>query len=144
MPDIPEDSKGLWQPSVIQAQHESLYHELGAATRRVKELEGRLDFQSYSEGARSTAIYPREHAIIYPMLGLCGESGEAAEKVKKKLRDGTWDQDSFIKEMGDVLWYLTNLAADLGVSLEEVARRNLEKLQSRKERGKLQGTGDNR
>ena len=81
--------------------------------------------------------------IIYPTLGLCGESGEVAEKVKKHLRDGA-SLDELKKELGDVLWYLASIASDLNISLNDIALTNVEKLQSRMERGKISGSGDNR
>lgn len=112
-----------------------------------------MDFNEYQKKARETAIYPRQHEIVYPALGVAGEAGEIAEKVKKEIRDKQGSSDQFIsaefidgtvKEMGDVLWYLASLAEDLGVTLEEVAQRNIEKLAKRKQEGKLNGSGDNR
>ena len=102
-----------------------------------------MTFDEYQEFARSTAIYPTACKVTYPTLGLCGEAGEVAEKVKKHMRDGK----SLIGlglELGDVLWYISALADDLGVTLEEVAQANVDKLQSRKDRGKIGGSGDNR
>jgi len=96
----------------------------------------------YQVEARKTAFY--KDKIIYPALGLCGEAGEVAEKIKKWLRDGTIDDVEVAKELGDVLWYIANLAEDLGYDLEEIARMNVEKLKSRQSRGKLSGSGDNR
>lgn len=96
----------------------------------------------YQQEARKTAFY--KDKIIYPALGLCGEAGEVAEKIKKWMRDGTIDDQAVAKELGDVLWYVANLAEDLGYDLEEIARMNIEKLQSRQKRGKLHGSGDNR
>lgn len=106
-------------------------------------------FEEYQEEARKTAIYSNEHTIIYPTLGLAGEAGEVAEKVKKVLRDkdrafGLEEQNAIAKELGDVLWYVANLAADLGLSLETIAEMNLAKLKSRQTQGLLQGSGDNR
>jgi len=99
----------------------------------------------YQRKATSFAIYPKQHSIIYPTLGLVGESGEIAEKVKKMLRgDGVLDHEATVKELGDVLWYVANLANDLGYDLSEVADRNIEKLESRRKRGVLKGNGDNR
>ncbi len=100
-----------------------------------------MTFDEYQTQAQSTAIY--DHPIIYPTLGLCGESGEVAEKVKKHMRDGT-SLDELKKELGDVLWYLAAIASDLNISLNDIALTNIDKLQSRKERGKLGGSGDNR
>lgn len=89
--------------------------------------------------------YPEKFAIIYPALGLCGESGEIAEKVKKFLRgDRELDREGLLKELGDPLWYITSLAADLGYTLQDVVNANEEKLTSRKERGVIKGSGDNR
>lgn len=106
-----------------------------------------MDFSTYQEKARSTALY--QQPIIYPTLGLNGEAGEVAEKVKKLLRDqkGMLNPDFLqliSKELGDVLWYLANLSADLGLSLEEIAKENLNKLQDRLARGALHGSGDKR
>mgnify|MGYP001084349361 CR=1 FL=1 len=109
-----------------------------------------MDLNEFQENARKTAIYPNIGSnYVYPTLGLVGESGEIAEKVKKVIRDnkGIFDDKNkleIIKELGDVLWYLSNLSSELGFSLEDVARVNLEKLKSRKNRGKIKGSGDNR
>lgn len=102
-----------------------------------------MNFDEYQKFARSTAIYPDECKVVYPALGLCGEAGEVAEKVKKNIRDGK-SLDGVGLELGDVLWYISALADDLGVTLEEVAKTNIEKLQSRMERNKIKGDGDNR
>ena len=109
-----------------------------------------MDFDNYQIEARKTAIYPnKDKNFIYPTLGLVGESGEVAEKVKKILRDknNSFDYESKIaikKELGDVLWYLSNLCDELDFSLNEVAEENLEKLNSRLSRGKISGSGDDR
>ena len=102
-----------------------------------------MTFDEYQKFARSTAIYPKECKVTYPTLGLCGEAGEVAEKGKKNIR---YDKslDGVGLELGDVLWYISALADDLGVTLEEVAQANVDKLQSRKNRGKIGGSGDNR
>ena len=102
-----------------------------------------MTFDEYQEFARSTAIYPEDCKVIYPTLGLCGEAGEVAEKIKRHLRDGKTLFGVGL-ELGDVLWYISALADDLGVTLEEVAQANVDKLQSRMERGKLGGSGDER
>ena len=109
-----------------------------------------MELNDYQRESRKTALYPEVGSNpIYPTLGLVGEAGEVADKVKKILRDkkGVFDKDSkeAIKfELGDVLWYISQLSSELGYDLEEVAHANLEKLNSRKSRGKIQGSGDNR
>ena len=102
-----------------------------------------MTFDEYQEFARSTAIYPTTCKVTYPTLGLCGEAGEVAEKVKKHMRDGK-SLDGVGLELGDVLWYISALADDLGVTLEEVAQAKVDKLKSRMERNKIKGDGDNR
>ncbi len=109
-----------------------------------------MNFEEYQRKSRETAIYPlKGNNFIYPLLGLVGESGEVAEKIKKALRDsqGIIDEKRKLeikKELGDVLWYLAQLATELNLSLDEIAKLNLEKLFSRKKRNKLHGEGDNR
>jgi NTP pyrophosphatase (non-canonical NTP hydrolase) len=102
-------------------------------------------FDDYQEAASKTAIYPPNVKVFYPALGLAGEVGEVANKIKKHYRDLTpLDREELAKELGDVLWYVSALASDLGVSLGYVATENLKKLNSRKERGVLGGSGDER
>lgn len=104
-----------------------------------------LTFNDYQTTAKATAVYNRDHAIVYPALGLAGESGEVAEKVKKWLRgDKDLDREGLLKELGDVLWYLAALSGDLGYTLEEVATANVNKLLDRQSKGTLKGDGDNR
>lgn len=103
----------------------------------------------YQHNALLTAVYPEDKRIIYPSLGMCGEAGEVADKVKKVIRDNNQSFDDERKEaialeIGDVLWYCATLAHDLGYTLEDVARMNIDKLASRQQRGKLGGSGDNR
>lgn len=107
-----------------------------------------MTLNEYQSKAMETAIYPLP--IIYPTLGLTGEAGEVSDKVKKVIRDKGSDftnQDTkhaIAEEIGDVLWYCATLSHDLGYTLNEIAQMNNEKLQSRKERGKLHGNGDER
>ena len=107
------------------------------------------DFNSYQRNASTTAIYPDEHRILYPALGLAGEAGEVANKVKKLIRDGpdkrpdTWRED-IASEIGDVLWYCAALATDLNLSLCVIAGQNEKKLGQRKQSGTLGGSGDTR
>ena len=106
-----------------------------------------MTLNEYQQAALTTATYT--HSIIYPALGLTGEAGEVADKVKKVLRDndGVFDEHrkmEIAKELGDVLWYIANMADDLGFKLEEIAQMNVNKLASRAQRGVLGGSGDNR
>lgn len=103
-----------------------------------------IGFRDYQKKAVSFAIYPATHKVLYPTLGLCGEAGEVAEKVKKQVRDGVFNRHEVAKELGDVLWYLANLSSDIGYNLDEIAAINIDKLSSRKDRNKIQGSGDNR
>ena len=109
-----------------------------------------MELNDYQNESRGTALYPNVGSnVIYPTLGLVGEAGEVADKVKKIIRDrnGVFDSESkeSIKfELGDVLWYVAQLSAELGYELEDVANSNLQKLNSRKTRGKIKGSGDNR
>jgi len=109
-----------------------------------------MEFKEYQEKAWSTAIYPNKGKnIYYPALGLAGETGEVCEKIKKIMRDdnGVVSQEKkelLKKEMGDVIWYLAALSTELGIELDDVAKTNIDKLFSRKERDKLHGSGDNR
>lgn len=109
-----------------------------------------MRFSEYQRLSRATAVYPDlGRNIVYPALGLCGEAGETAEKVKKAMRDdgGTLTEErraALAAELGDVLWYAAQLATEAGLELEQVAQANLDKLASRKERSVLQGSGDDR
>ena len=105
----------------------------------------RLD--EYQERAGETAIYP--NGLNYPILGLAGEAGELCNKYKKILRDKGGEADindmsELAKELGDVLWYVAQIATELDTDLEIVARENLMKLEDRQNRGVLGGSGDNR
>ena len=108
-----------------------------------------MTLNEYQQHALETAIYPEHRRIIYPTLGLTGEAGEVADKVKKVIRDGGEEfsdekRREIMKEIGDVLWYCATLARDLGYDLEEVAQTNVDKLRSRMERHLISGSGDNR
>lgn len=107
------------------------------------------EFDFYQQRAYKTAIYPETMKVVYPTLGLAGEVGEIANKVKKIYRDnnGVISDEVRIaigKELGDCLWYLGALATDLNLSLTTIALENLEKLYGRQERGTLSGSGDER
>ena len=108
-----------------------------------------MELNEYQRQALVTATYPEEHAIFYPVLGLNGEAGEVAEKVKKVLRDneGVFTEEKrqeIAKELGDVLWYLSTLANDIGYTLEEIGEMNINKLRDRQQRNMIHGDGDNR
>ncbi|MEK7108075.1 MAG: nucleoside triphosphate pyrophosphohydrolase family protein [Patescibacteria group bacterium] len=109
-----------------------------------------MTLNEYQEKARTTAIYPNQgNNWVYATLGLVGEAGEVAEKMKKAIRDDGGvitpeRKEMIVKELGDVLWYIAILAVELGVDLDTIATANLEKLFSRKDRGVLTGSGDER
>jgi NTP pyrophosphatase (non-canonical NTP hydrolase) len=112
-----------------------------------------MDFKEYQKhAARTDTFGGGEHAITEPaftnkVLGLCGEAGEVANKVKKIVRDkggelGDEDKDAILKEVGDVLWYTTMIAEYLGASIDDVAKMNVKKLADRYDRGVIHGSGD--
>ena len=109
-----------------------------------------MDFNYYQNRARETAIYPGMGSeFTYPALGLVGEAGEIANKLKKVIRDesGVLSDDvrkSVSDELGDVLWYVAQLATEMGTDLNSIAQRNVDKLASRRDRGVIAGSGDNR
>lgn len=108
-----------------------------------------MNFKKYQLEAKKTAVYADSYRIMYPSLGLAGESGEVANKVKKIYRDddGVPSESrikAISKEIGGVLWYVANLCADLGLSMDEIASENIAILNSRKERGTIHGDGDDR
>lgn len=108
-----------------------------------------MSFDIYQEKTGETAMYPPEKALEYLTLGLCSEAGEVAGKLKKIIRDnnGIVDEDAAQKlslEIGDVLWYVAQLATTLGLQLSEVAEDNLKKLSARKNKGTITGSGDYR
>jgi NTP pyrophosphatase (non-canonical NTP hydrolase) len=109
-----------------------------------------MDLSEYQSRSRATAVYPRAgDNLLYPTLGLCGEAGEVAEKIKKMVRDddGVLTEErraALAKELGDVLWYLAQLATEADLELEAIAEANIEKLSSRQRRNVLQGSGDDR
>ena len=109
-----------------------------------------MNFEEYQKKSRKTAIYPNAgENFVYPTLGLSGEAGEVAEKIKKVIRDknGVMDDESremIEKELGDVMWYTAQLATELNLSLDDIAQKNIKKLYSGLERGKISGSGDNR
>ena len=114
--------------------------------KRVSDISATL----YQEKACETAIFPKNKAMEYLTLGLTGEAGEIANKVKKFIRDGA-AQDEYLSkrieigyEIGDVLWYCAVLAKEMEMDLGHIMENNLQKLADRKKRGTLSGSGDNR
>ncbi len=109
-----------------------------------------MDFRTYQQRSRQTARYPAAGSnTTYPTLGLCGEAGEVADKIKKVMRDqgGVLDavvRDDLALELGDVLWYLAQLATELDLDLDAIAEANLAKLASRAARNVIGGSGDRR
>ena len=109
-----------------------------------------MDFNEYQTKSRRTAGYPAiGHAVIYPTLGLVNEAGEVAGKIKKVFRDKQGEisaetRQALKAELGDVLWYIAQVATELNLSLDEIAAYNIAKLYDRLERGKIKGDGDDR
>jgi NTP pyrophosphatase (non-canonical NTP hydrolase) len=110
-----------------------------------------MTFEDYQKQALSTVLSTDDNFkdLLHWVLGMNGEAGELAEKMKKIIRDkgsviSEEDKREMAKELGDVLWYIAVFAHDLGVPLDTIAQHNLDKLQSRKDRGVLGGSGDNR
>ena len=109
-----------------------------------------MDFETYQTKSRKTASYPAiGHPVIYPTLGLANEAGEVAGKIKKVFRDKDGEisaetRQALQAELGDVLWYLAQVATELELSLDEIAEHNIAKLYDRLERGKIRGDGDDR
>jgi NTP pyrophosphatase (non-canonical NTP hydrolase) len=109
-----------------------------------------MDFSDYQTKSRKTAKYPAiGHSVIYPTLGLVNEAGEVAGKIKKVFRDKGGEiseetRQAIKAELGDVLWYIAQVATELDLSLDEIAESNIAKLYDRLERDKIKGEGDNR
>jgi NTP pyrophosphatase (non-canonical NTP hydrolase) len=109
-----------------------------------------MDSNDYQTEALRTAIYPNlGKNPVYPTLGLVGEAGEVADKIKKIIRDkggvmGESDREKIALEVSDVCWYLAMLAYELDYTLGEIMQMNLDKLSSRQQRGVLSGSGDDR
>ncbi|GAB4497439.1 MAG: nucleoside triphosphate pyrophosphohydrolase family protein [Anaerolineales bacterium] len=109
-----------------------------------------MNFNDYQQKSRATAQYPAiGHPVIYPALGLVNEAGEVAGKIKKIFRDkqgfiGEAEREALKAELGDVLWYIAQVATELDLPLDEIAEANITKLLDRQSRGKIQGDGDNR
>lgn len=108
-----------------------------------------MNFKDYQDWTETSAIYKQNcpewsDKIAYVTLGLAGEAGEIANKVKKVLRDGTYNKNDILNELGDVLWYLARCCSENNISLVAVAERNMEKLRERMKNNTIKGSGDNR
>lgn len=108
-----------------------------------------MEMNAYQAAAKETAVFPKDQGIVYTALGLTSEAGEVADKVKKVIRDneGVFTEEvreAIKRELGDVLWYVSGLAWELGYTLEDVADTNITKLSSRFQRGQIGGSGDDR
>ena len=126
------DSAALWR--VVDTQPDTVRDETP------------LTMNAYQQQAAKTAIYPEDKAREYLVAGLAGEVGEVASLFAKHWRaDQEWlDYSEVAAELGDVLWFITMLADEVGYDLTEVAQNNLDKLADRQQRGKLKGNGDDR
>lgn len=109
-----------------------------------------MELNDYQIESRKTALYPNVgNNFVYPALGLCGETGEVAEKIKKIIRDNNGIADlerinDIKKELGDVMWYVAQLATELNLTLGDIAQTNIDKLQERMKNNLIHGSGDNR
>ena len=138
--DLNETVEAPWH-----LQPEEARRVLEAALPHMKD-EPPLTLDTYQEQAKVTAVYPDDKAVQYLIAGLAGEVGELASLFAKHWRaDQEWlDYSEVAAELGDVLWFITLLADEVGYDLSEVAENNLDKLADRANRGKLKGNGDNR
>ena len=106
-----------------------------------------LGFNEYQSRADQTAIYPPEKGFEYLATGLAAEAGEVAGLISKGIRGdhmGMVSHDDLVKEIGDVLWFVSQLATQMDVDLRDVAEKNLAKLEDRQKRGVIKGSGDDR
>lgn len=107
------------------------------------------NINEYQKIVNNYAIHPKKYNVIYPVLGMCGEAGEAAEKIKKIIRDKNeiFDDEAkkeIAKELGDVICYIAFIAEDLNLQLSDILQLNIDKIQSRFNRNVMHGEGDNR
>lgn len=117
-----------------------------------------MNFKEYQQIIEETGVYPKQVGLAYCAMGLTGEAGEVADKIKKLYRDDNLHaldaahelvlidthRHSIAKELGDVLWYVTAMANEIDMDLEEIAQMNYDKLIKRRETNTLHGSGDNR
>lgn len=110
----------------------------------VEALMDKTDFEWFQDECLKTAIYPKQQGLAYTALGLASEAGEYAGKIKKGIRDGTFDDKAAAAELGDVLWYVATAAHELGYELDEIAHGVVKKLRDRAARNVIKGSGDDR
>ena len=110
----------------------------------IEALMDKTDFEWFQDECLKTAIYPKQQGLAYTALGLASEAGEYAGKIKKGIRDGTFDDKAAAAELGDVLWYVATAAHELGYELDEIAHGVVKKLRDRAARNVIKGSGDNR
>ncbi len=104
-----------------------------------------MDFKEYQKQARKSAVYPKNYKMFYPALALSGEVGELNNMIQKVIRDGVkLNKEDASKELGDILWYISALASDIGLKLNDIAVDNIAKLKDRKKRNKISGNGNYR
>ena len=108
------------------------------------EIDRSQSFDGYQDFAETTAIYPEDKALEYLALGLTSEAGEVAGKVKKLIRDGEMSVEDLAKELGDVVWYVSQLCTELDLYFSDVMGLNVGKLSDRLQRGVIGGNGDSR
>lgn len=147
---IIEDVEEMFSSRLLQGISNKEKMMNGKIMAGIKEANDGMDeapgmtFKEYQASAFSTALETAKNTS-YMVMGLCGESGEIANKSKKVIRDNKdWNREDLISELGDVLWYVAGMATLHNIELQEIANKNIEKLFSRKERGVIQGSGDNR
>jgi NTP pyrophosphatase (non-canonical NTP hydrolase) len=121
----------------------------GVDIEKIPKISEINNFFDYERIAMSTKVGWNKNEILYPLVGMCGETGEVADKIKKVIRDknGNFskeDKIEILKEIGDTLWYMTALCQDLGYTLKDAANINLEKVTKRREENTIHGEGDNR
>ncbi len=151
---VPESLANKMETGQVKAEEE--YEKVNAENANRKALKVQEDarrapsFLDYQKASVGTATYPEngtgsEKALTYCFALAAEEAGELNGKWAKFLRDGDNDtRAAIIKEMGDVMWALANLSNEIDIALSEVARTNMDKLASRKDRGVLGGSGDDR
>ena len=133
----------------VCAKTEERLNEIVEQLKKTGKIMTNMTLNQYQEEALKTAIYPEDKKIIYPTLGLTGEAGEVAEKVKKVIRDNNQEftdekKRQIALEISDVLWYCATLSHDIGYTLGEIGKMNIDKLASRQQRNKIGGSGDER